>query len=563
MLTALMVLMVVFSNAAGDVLLTRGMKQIGDLSALSLLELLRTIKRIAGNLNFILGVACLAVSFFSFLTVLSWANLSFVVPATAIVYVVTVLGAKFFLKEQIDRMRWAGTLLVCFGVALICLPEDRTLSLSSLLDPVRVFFGILTAASACYYLVSIIAAEQFFGHGDAGKSRRGEAGKSRRGDAETQRRGDKTLSPSSCHPLSASVSKDPVSILIPLCGADFRAYQNYASLCRQDYPEFEIVFGVGDSRDSSLPVIARLQADFPQVPIQLVISTGEIGPNPKVSTLNNMLPQASHEILLMLDSDIRVGPDFIKAISREFPPDGLLTCLYRAGEAPGIPSKLEAAGISSEFAPGVLVARMAGGISFAFGAAIAISKKALQTIGGFAAIVPYLADDYMMGNLVRKAGLPVRLSRYVVETVLSKLSITGFLQHQLRWARGIRACAPWGHAGSLIANGTALSFLYFAFSGFSRFGLFIFASVSALRLWMAWMVGVRRLGDKILRHNLPLVLLKDFFSLFIWSAAFFGKRVEWRNRVFRLEKDGKIIPELTMENEIKSDSPHRRREKHS
>jgi len=537
MLTALMVLMVVLSNAAGDVLLTKGMKQVGDVSAVSRLEILRTIKRIAGNLNFVVGVACLAVSFFSFLTVLSWANLSFVVPATALVYVVTVLGAKFFLKEQIDRMRWAGTLLVCFGVALICLPEDQALSFSSLIEPLRVLFGILTAASACYYLVSIIAAERFFGHGDAGKSRRG--------DAETRRHGDQTLSSSPCPPLSASASKDPVSIMIPLCGADFRAYQNYESLCRQDYPEFEIVFGVSDAQDSSLPVIARLQADFPQVPIRLVIGSDEIGPNPKVCTLSNMLPHAGHEILLMLDSDIRVGPDFIKAICGEFPPDGLLTCLYRAGEAPGKPSKLEAVGISSEFAPGVLVAQMAGGISFAFGAAIAVSKQTLEAIGGLAAIASYLADDYMMGNLVRKAGRPVKLSRYVVETVLSKMSITDFVHHQLRWARGIRACAPWGHAGSLIANGTALSFFYFVFSGFSRFGLFVFASVSALRLWMAWMVGVRRLGDKILRHNLLLVPLRDFFSLFFWSATLFGKRVEWRGRIFRLEENGKIIPETT------------------
>ena len=148
---------------------------------------------------------------------------------------------------------------------------------------------------------------------------------------------------------------------------------------------------------------------------------------------------------------------------------------------PESPSKLEAVGISSEFAPGVLVAQMAGGISFAFGAAIAVSKKTIEAIGGFAAIAPYLADDYMMGNLVRKAGLPVKLSRYVVETVLSKLSISGFIRHQLRWARGIRACAPWGHTGSLITNGTALSFLYFLFSGFSRFGLLIFASVTRLK----------------------------------------------------------------------------------
>ena len=151
MLTAVMVLMVVFSNAAGDVFLTRGMKQVGDVSALSRFEILRTIKRIAGNLNFIVGVVCLAVSFFSFLAVLSWANLSFVVPATALMYVVTVLGAKFFLREQIDRMRWAGTFLVCFGVALICLPEDQTLALSGFIGHVRIFLGILTAACACNF----------------------------------------------------------------------------------------------------------------------------------------------------------------------------------------------------------------------------------------------------------------------------------------------------------------------------------------------------------------------------------------------------------------------------
>jgi ceramide glucosyltransferase len=521
MLTAFMVLMVVFSNAAGDVFLTRGMKQVGDVSALGRFQIFGTIKQIVGNLNFIAGVACLAVSFFSFLTVLSWANLSFVVPATAIVYVVTVLGAKFFLKEQIDWMRWAGTFLVCLGVALICLPEDHHLSFSMLLGLVRVVLGILAAASACYYLVSIIAAEKFF----AASSARRPPPFSKGGW------GDKG---GFC----------PVSIMIPLCGADFRAYDNYASLCRQDYPEFEIVFGVSNPADSSVPVIAKLRADFPNVPIKLVISADAIGPNPKVNTLNVMLPQAAHDVLLMLDSDIRVGPDFLKTISEELQPDaeGLVTCLYRAGESPGLPSKLEAVGISSEFAPGVLVARMAGGISFAFGAAIAVSKKTLDAIGGFAAIAPYLADDYMMGSLVRKAGLPVKLSGYVVETVLSRMTLSGFVRHQLRWARGIRACAPWGHTGSLITNGTVLSFLYFAFSGFSGFGLLTFASVTALRLWMAWMVGVRRLGDGILKRNLPLVLLRDVFSLLIWSAALFGRRVEWRNLAFRLEKDGRIRP---------------------
>ena len=521
MLTALMILMVVFSNAAGDVLLTKGMKQVGDVSAIDRGELPATIRRIAFNVNFILGVACLAVSFFSFLAVLSWANLSFVVPATAIVYVVTVFGAKFFLGEKVDRLRWGGTLLICFGVALVCLPGDMSVSLLMLARPLSLFFGALTIASVCYYLACIIAAERFFSNSGSRKQN------------------------ASCFSLPAPASRRPVSVLVPLCGADFRAYHNYASLCRQDYSQFEIIFGVADSKDSSLPVVAKLQADFPEVPIQLVVSADQIGPNPKVNALNNMLSHASHDTILMLDSDIRVGPDFIATICEELSGNGggLVTCLYRAGEAPGLPSKLEAVGISSEFAPGVLVAQMGGGISFAFGASIALTKKTIQATGGFPAIAPYLADDYMLGNLVRKAGLPVKLSKCVVETVLSRLTTGGFFRHQLRWARGIRACAPWGHTGSLITNGTALSFLYFAFSGFSRFGLLVFATVVAVRLWMAWMVGVRRLGDDILRHNLFLVPLRDFFSLFIWSAALFGRRVEWRGRVFRLEKDGRITPQ--------------------
>jgi ceramide glucosyltransferase len=510
MLTILMILIIVLSNAAGDVFLTKGMKQVGDISVLSPFEIFRTMRRIFGNPNFISGIACLTLSFFSFLTVLSWADLSFVIPATAIYYVVTVLGAKFLLGERIDLMRWAGTLLVCLGVALVCLPEDQAVSVPAILDAVRIFFFILAVASAIYYLISIIAAERFF----------------------------------SKPPASLPGEFRPVSILIPLCGADFHAYRNYAALCRQDYPEFEIVFGVGASQDSSIPVIARLRADFPQTPIKLVISAGKIGPNPKVNTLNNMLSQAVYDTLILLDSDIRVGQDFMKKIVAELPAngEGLVTCLYRAAEAPGIPSKLEAAGISADFAPGVLVAELAGGVSFAFGAAILLSRKTLDSIGGFAAVAPYLADDYMLGNLVRKAGFPVKLSSYVVETVLPKMSMCEFLRHQVRWARGIRACAPLGHTGSIVQNGSVLGFLYFVASGFSGFGLCVFSILAALRLAVAWLVGVRRLGDDILRHNLLLAFLRDFFSFFIWMAALTGRRVVWRGLVFELEDDGKITP---------------------
>jgi ceramide glucosyltransferase len=379
-----------------------------------------------------------------------------------------------------------------------------------LLEPIRIILALLTVASFCYCLAAIFAARRFF----------------------------------SRPPVSPPPTFPSVSILIPLCGADFRAYDNYVSLISQDYSDFQIVFGVHDPGDSSISLVRKLQADFPLIPIEMVISADEIGQNPKVNNLNNMLLSARHDTLVLLDSDIRVGPDFLKTVTAELDATrgGLVTSLYRAGEAPGIASKLEAVGITAEFAPGVLVAETGGGVSFAFGAAIVLKKNTLEAVGGFPAIADYLADDYMLGNLVRKAGLPVRLSGYIVETILSRLTFKSFIKHQVRWARGIRACSPWGHTGSVITNAIVISFLHLLSSGFSGFGWLLFLCAVALRMAMARFIGVRCLGDSILKKNFLLLPLRDLFSFFFWCAALCGSRVEWRGKVFQLTENGKMKP---------------------
>ncbi len=378
-----------------------------------------------------------------------------------------------------------------------------------LLQSLEFFFFTMAFASILYYLGAMIAARSFF----AAKA------------------------------ILDTGALPPVSILIPLCGADFGAYENYASLCRQDYPRLQLVFGVRDIADSSIGLIAKLKADFPLVEIDLAVNSEEIGENPKVSNLNNILSLARHDFLMLMDSDIRVGPDFLRSVLSEMIQTGagVVTCLYRAGEAPGLAAKLEAVGISAEFAPGVLIAEKTAGISFAFGAAILIEKNTLAAIGGFVAIADYLADDYMIGNLASKAGYPVRLSNYVVETVLSRLDISGFIKHQVRWARGIRACNRAGHTGSLITNGTVLAAFYLALSGFSATGWVFFAMIAALRLAMALFIGVKCLGDKPLKLYLPLILIRDFFSFYFWCAAIFGDCVEWRGRIFKLTAGGKMV----------------------
>lgn len=336
----------------------------------------------------------------------------------------------------------------------------------------------------------------------------------------------------------------PVSLMIPLCGADFRAYDCYAAFCRQDYPVFQILFGVRDSLDTSVAVVEKLKADFPAVDIQLVVDSTSIGVNPKVDNLHNMAARARYDLFVLVDSDIRVGPDYLSKIAAELADEraGMVTCLYRAGAAPNLAARIEAVGITGEFAPGVLVADAFGGIRFAFGATIATTRENLCSIGGLEAVADYLADDYMLGNLIWRSGRKVVLSRYVVETMLQPMTFRTMLKHQVRWARGIRACQPAGHTGSVVTYGTALALLYVLASGASAGSLLLLAAAAAARIATGWYVGVRCMGDEISGRNLLLMPVRDLFSFGVWCLSLAGKRVEWRGKVFRIVERGKMKP---------------------
>jgi len=337
----------------------------------------------------------------------------------------------------------------------------------------------------------------------------------------------------------------PVSVMIPLCGVDFRAYECYAAFCRQDYPVYQIVFGVRDPGDSSIAVVERLRADFPRMDIELVVDSRSIGVNPKVDNLHNMAARARHELIVLVDSDIRVGPDYLLRIASEFTDErvGMVTCLYRAGAAPTLSARIEAVGIASEFAPGVLVADGFGGIRFAFGATIATTREKLRSIGGFEAVADYLADDYMLGHLMWKSGRKVVLSPYVVETMLQPMTFKAMAKHQVRWARGIRACQPVGHTGSVITHGTALAVLYLLASQASAASVLLLAATVAARIGMGWYVGVRCLGDRgIGGWNIFLMPVRDLFSFIVWCLSLVGKKVEWRGKVFEIIEGGKMKP---------------------
>jgi ceramide glucosyltransferase len=366
-----------------------------------------------------------------------------------------------------------------------------------------------TLAANAYYLLSIVAGFRFFSKPRA----------------------------------SAPDELRPVSIMIPLHGADFKAYQNYAELCRQDYPEYQIVFGVRDSRDSSVPIVNKLISDFPDRDITLVVSDKTIGQNLKVSNLANMLTAVKHEQVVIVDSDIRVGRDYLRKVLAPLsdPGVGLVTCLYRAAEAPDFAAKLEAVGITAEFAAGVLMAWMLEGVKFALGSTMATTRSRLEAIGGFQALADYLADDFMLGNLIARDGYEVRLSHQVVETAMPPSGFMGMMRHQMRWARSTRISRPMGYLGLLLTYGTALALLNVAVDRASTSSLVLLASTMVIRLTMGWMIGVHWLGDRVLKRTFWLVPVRDVLSFLIWCLSWVGKRVEWRGRLFEVARDGKMI----------------------
>lgn len=366
-----------------------------------------------------------------------------------------------------------------------------------------------TLAANAYYLLSIVAAFRFFS-----KPRVDEGGELL-----------------------------PVTIMIPLHGADFKAYENYARFCSQDYFQYQIVFGVRDSRDSSVHIVQELIANFPDRDITLVISEETIGENLKVSNLQNMLERVKYEQIVIVDSDIRVNRNYLSKILAPLSDErvGLVTCLYRAGETPDFGAKLEAVGITAEFAPGVLMAWMLEGVKFALGSTMATTRTRLEAIGGFRALADYLADDFMLGNLIEKDGYEVRLSDHIVETAMQPAGFTGMMRHQIRWARSTRISRPMGYLGLILTYGTALALLNVAVDSASTFSLVLLAATLIVRLTMGWMIGVHWLLDKTLRRYFWLVPVRDLLSFVIWCLSWVGNKVEWRGRRFKVQGDGTMI----------------------
>jgi ceramide glucosyltransferase len=338
------------------------------------------------------------------------------------------------------------------------------------------------------------------------------------------------------------VKLPPVTVLKPLCGAEPGLYENLRTFCQQDYPEFQIVFGVGDAADPALAVVARVIAEFPQVPFEVVINPQQHGHNRKISSLINMLEYARHDVLVMADSDAFVRPDYLSSVTAPLLDRkvGLVTCLYHGEPTRAIWSRLGAMYINEWYMPSVLLAWLFGHENYVSGQTLCIRRDTLQAIGGLLGIANHLADDYQLGQLVRRLDLQIVLSSYMLKAEHHEPTLESLMTHELRWMRTLCVLKP-----------RSFRFIFFTFSlPLAVLGLLLAVPQSyfvtiALPLFQVTVVArlallfVHRIRDKRpLFADLWLLPARDLLICWVWCRSFFTSRFTWRGSDFHVGEDG-------------------------
>jgi len=335
----------------------------------------------------------------------------------------------------------------------------------------------------------------------------------------------------------------PVSILKPIRGLDPDAYENFASFCRQDYPDYEMLFCVDSAHDPVVPVIEKLSRDFPDRRIRMLFGSGRDAFNDKVAKLARLVSEARHELLVISDSDVRVRPDYLRSVVAPLadPKVGAVTCFYVPADDTTFVHSLQSIGMVSDFYAGILVARQLDGVKFALGPTIATTRARLAGFGGYAAIENCPADDLLVGRLIAEQGYEVKLLPYSILTVPDYHSIRDLFHKRLRWIVVMRHMRPWGHLGLVFTHGLAWSLAAVATHPSVPLASVYLGSYFALRIAMVWLIGIQGLRQKNLWKKLPLIPIWDALAFFIWLISFGRKSIRWRDKEYFL-RDGMLVP---------------------
>ncbi len=374
---------------------------------------------------------------------------------------------------------------------------------------------LIALAPLAYYIVATIAALRFLRRNPKNQS----------GTAST-----KNFTP-------------PVSLLKPVHGVDFGSVENFESFCRQNYPDYEILFAVNDDSDPAVPLIRELAARFPERNIQLISGAPQIGANKKVNNLIELTRAARHEIIVLTDGDVRVLPNYLREVVAPFadPKIGAVTSFYRGIAQKNLAAELEAIGAASDFFAGVLVAEWMEGMSFALGASIVTTKSWVAKIGGFEAIADMHSDDYELGHRIAKAGGKVVLSHELVWTMYPAQSARGFWHHQVRWSRTVRLCRPLSFIGLIFTHGLPWAIAASLVAPTASIAGGYLAAYLVLRLVAAWVVGVRVAGDESVRTKLWLIPFRDAIHFVVWLASFASNKISWGGEQFTM-REGRMTP---------------------
>ena len=338
----------------------------------------------------------------------------------------------------------------------------------------------------------------------------------------------------------------PVSILKPMRGEDLGAYENFASFCRQDYPQYEILLCVDPDDRAVMPLVEKLRRDFPEQEIRVLYGSGRVATNDKVAKLERMVGEAQHEVVVISDSDVRVRPDYLRQVTAPLarPGVGAVTCFYVPTEEKTFTDRLQNIGMMSDFYPGILVAWQLDGIKFALGPTIATTRTRLAGFGGYAAIENRPADDLLVGRLIADQGYEVVLLPYTIETVADYASFGELLHKRLRWIVVMRNLRPWGHFGLIFTWGLAWTLAGVASHPTAAvaagyLGVYVALRVAMTALIAGW--GLRQAG---FWKNLWMIPVWDAVACVIWLVSFSRNSIRWRGADYYI-RDGQLVPVST------------------
>jgi len=335
----------------------------------------------------------------------------------------------------------------------------------------------------------------------------------------------------------------PVSILKPFRGLDPDAYENLASFCRQDYPDYEMIFCVDPDDETVRPVVEKLQRDFPAREIRVLYGSGRIASNDKVAKLARMAAEARHEIVVISDSDVRVRPDYLRAMTAPLREEGVgaVTCFYVHTDLKTFADRLQTVGMMSDFYAGILVAWQLEGIKFALGPSLATTRARLAGFGGYAAIENSPGDDLLVGRLIAEQGYEVKLLRYAVSTVSDYGSMSDLLQKRMRWIVVMRHMRPWGHLGLLLTQGLPWSLAAVAVHPTVDVAVVYLGTYFVIRAAMTWIIGVHGLRQRGLWGQIILIPVWDAVAFSIWLVSFLRSSIRWRGADYYIH-EGQLVP---------------------